>query len=61
MTQSYESEGTGGCPMGYGPAGDAASKPEGWHDAQLDFSNSMSYGDYLSLDTLLSARRASYG
>jgi tryptophan 2,3-dioxygenase len=56
MTQSHESEGTGGCPMGYGSAGDAASKPEGWHDAQLDFSNSMSYGDYLSLDTLLSAQ-----
>ncbi len=59
MTQSHESEGTGGCPMGYGTAGttgDAAQKPEGWHDAQLDFSSSMSYGDYLSLDTLLSAQ-----
>ena len=56
MTQSHENEGTGGCPMGYGSAGDAASKPEGWHDAQLDFSHSMSYGDYLSLDTLLSAQ-----
>ncbi|WP_254073698.1 tryptophan 2,3-dioxygenase [Burkholderia sp. S171] len=45
--------------MGYGTAGttgDAAQKPEGWHDAQLDFSSSMSYGDYLSLDTLLSAQ-----
>ncbi len=56
MTQSHESEGTGGCPMGYGPAGNAEPKPEGWHDAQLDFSGSMSYGDYLSLDTLLSAQ-----
>ncbi|WP_255631166.1 tryptophan 2,3-dioxygenase [Caballeronia sp. dw_19] len=42
--------------MGYGPAGNAEPKPEGWHDAQLDFSGSMSYGDYLSLDTLLSAQ-----
>ena len=60
MTQSHESEGTGGCPMGYGTgtgtASDVAQKPEGWHDAQLDFSDSMSYGDYLSLDTLLAAQ-----
>ncbi|QIE28505.1 Tryptophan 2,3-dioxygenase (plasmid) [Caballeronia sp. SBC1] len=64
MTQSHESEGTGGCPMGYGTgagtvagaADDNAPKPEGWHDAQLDFAGSMSYGDYLSLDTLLSAQ-----
>ena len=62
MTPSQESEGTGGCPMGYGTgtgtgtAGDAAQKPEGWHDAQLDFTGSMSYGDYLSLDTLLAAQ-----
>src|SRR5471030_3337752 len=60
MTQSHESEGTGGCPMGYGTktgtAGDAVQQPEGWHDAQLDFSDSMSYGDYLSLDTLLAAQ-----
>jgi len=60
MTQSHESEGTGGCPMGYGTVtgatGDAAQKPEGWHDAQLDFTGSMSYGDYLSLDTLLAAQ-----
>jgi tryptophan 2,3-dioxygenase len=39
-----------GCPMGYGESADR------WHDAQLDFSDSMSYGDYLSLDTLLSAQ-----
>jgi len=29
---------------------------EGWHDAQLDFSQSMSYGDYLSLGSILSAQ-----
>ncbi|MEO1606226.1 MAG: tryptophan 2,3-dioxygenase family protein, partial [Pseudomonadota bacterium] len=28
----------------------------GHHDAKLDFSRDMSYGDYLSLDTLLSAQ-----
>ncbi|KVE23631.1 tryptophan 2,3-dioxygenase [Burkholderia singularis] len=28
----------------------------GWHHAQLDFSQSMSYGDYLSLSTLLNAQ-----
>lgn len=28
----------------------------GYHGAQLDFSNDMSYGDYLSLDTILSAQ-----
>jgi tryptophan 2,3-dioxygenase len=28
----------------------------GYHGAQLDFKNDMSYGDYLSLDTLLSAQ-----
>ncbi|VVE46660.1 Tryptophan 2,3-dioxygenase [Pandoraea iniqua] len=27
-----------------------------WHDAQLDFSKSMSYGDYLSLDPILNAQ-----
>ena len=37
-----------------GTPSDAAK--EGWHDAQLDFSNSMSYGDYLSLDSILSAQ-----
>jgi tryptophan 2,3-dioxygenase len=39
--------------MGYGAAPPAQ---EGWHDAKLDFSDSMSYGDYLSLDTILSAQ-----
>jgi tryptophan 2,3-dioxygenase len=28
----------------------------GWHDAKLDFSTSMSYGDYLSLEQILSAQ-----
>jgi tryptophan 2,3-dioxygenase len=51
-----------GCPFGYGAATGAhaphvpASSAEGWHDAQLDFSKSMSYGDYLSLGSILSAQ-----
>ncbi|HVE10446.1 MAG TPA: tryptophan 2,3-dioxygenase family protein, partial [Paraburkholderia sp.] len=32
------------------------SASEGWHNARLDFSKSMSYGDYLHLDALLSAQ-----
>ena len=63
MTQESQ-----GCPFGHGatPAQDAPSDPaardastdaaDGWHDAQLDFSESMSYGDYLSLDPILSAQ-----
>ncbi len=30
--------------------------PGEWHNAQLNFSNSMSYGDYLDLDRILSAQ-----
>ncbi|SMG60973.1 tryptophan 2,3-dioxygenase [Paraburkholderia susongensis] len=38
-------------------AGAAAGSVEaGWHDAQLDFSESMSYGDYLSLGSVLEAQ-----
>ena len=57
-----------GCPFGHG-SGDAVPyaptathaahvpQPEGgWHDAQLDFSKSMSYGDYLSLGAILNAQ-----
>ncbi|WP_042303317.1 tryptophan 2,3-dioxygenase [Paraburkholderia kururiensis] len=33
-----------------------AADDAGWHSAQLDFSKSMSYGDYLSLDPILSAQ-----
>nr|WKF57137.1 Tryptophan 2,3-dioxygenase [Paraburkholderia busanensis] len=52
-----------GCPFGHGAAvsagesaGAASSSGDGWHDAQLDFSESMSYGDYLSLGTVLAAQ-----
>ena len=51
----------GGCPFGHGAA--AASDPpsappaqDGWHNAELDFSKTMGYGDYLSLGTLLDAQ-----
>ncbi|WP_169708757.1 tryptophan 2,3-dioxygenase [Trinickia terrae] len=55
----------GGCPFGHGSEGAAHAAPgqhvpeandTGWHDAQLDFSKSMSYGDYLSLEKILSAQ-----
>ncbi|BCF87475.1 MULTISPECIES: tryptophan 2,3-dioxygenase [Paraburkholderia] len=54
-----------GCPFGHGgtPAPRethashmAVDEGEGWHDAQLDFSKSMSYGDYLSLGSILHAQ-----
>jgi len=54
MKQPAES--TGACPMGYGSERDTPATPEGWHDAQLNFADSMSYGDYLSLDSILSAQ-----
>ena len=44
-----------GCPMhattNHPGAGDAK-----WHGAQMDFSNSMSYGDYLGLNQILNAQ-----
>ncbi|TCG03714.1 tryptophan 2,3-dioxygenase [Paraburkholderia steynii] len=54
-----------GCPFGHGGTQTprethashmAADENEGWHDAQLDFSKSMSYGDYLSLGSILHAQ-----
>ncbi len=30
--------------------------PEEWHNAELNFSESMSYGDYLDLGKVLSAQ-----
>ncbi|WP_232316618.1 hypothetical protein [Candidatus Burkholderia verschuerenii] len=44
---------TQGCPFGHGPQ--EANEKTGWHDAKLDFSESMSYGDYLALDSILDA------
>jgi tryptophan 2,3-dioxygenase len=36
--------------------GQAADQATTWHGAQMDFSNKMSYGDYLALDQILSAQ-----
>ncbi|RQS40920.1 tryptophan 2,3-dioxygenase [Burkholderia sp. Bp8990] len=45
-----------GCPFsGHEPATESAADG-GWHDAQLDFARSMSYGDYLHLDAILGAQ-----
>jgi tryptophan 2,3-dioxygenase len=38
-------------------ASDDDKNCERWHNAQMDFSKSMSYGDYLSLDPILNAQR----
>ena len=35
---------------------DKDAKDPQWHGAQMDFSRSMSYGDYLGLDSILSAQ-----
>jgi tryptophan 2,3-dioxygenase len=44
----------GGCPMNHG----AAQRHDAQHhDAQLDFSADMSYGDYLQLDKILNAQQ----
>jgi tryptophan 2,3-dioxygenase len=65
--QAADAAPRGGCPF----SGTAAAAPArenvagaaageageaGWHDAQLDFSKSMSYGDYLALDAVLNAQ-----
>jgi tryptophan 2,3-dioxygenase len=35
---------------------DTENKPAAWHDAKMDFSQAMSYGDYLALEQILSAQ-----
>ncbi|MFC3109752.1 tryptophan 2,3-dioxygenase [Undibacterium arcticum] len=35
---------------------DKTDKPANWHGAKMDFSQAMSYGDYLGLDQILSAQ-----
>ncbi|NYE59297.1 tryptophan 2,3-dioxygenase [Duganella sp. 1224] len=43
-----------GCPLhAAAPAGEAGAA---WHGAQMDFSNKMSYGDYLGLEKILHAQ-----
>jgi len=43
-----------GCPFHAAPAPAAADAQ--WHGAQMDFSESMSYGDYLGLNQILNAQ-----
>ncbi|WP_153101008.1 tryptophan 2,3-dioxygenase [Paraburkholderia hayleyella] len=50
------SSSSSGCPFGHGETAAPAAPPEGWHNAQLDFAQAMSYGDYLALGSLLSAQ-----
>lgn len=47
-----------GCPMHAAAAATAApaAGDAQWHGAQMDFSKSMSYGDYLGLDRILTAQ-----
>jgi tryptophan 2,3-dioxygenase len=47
-----------GCPMHAASPASAGGADGGaeWHGAQMDFSNSMSYGDYLGLNQILNAQ-----
>jgi tryptophan 2,3-dioxygenase len=50
-----EHQPAGGCPMhATAPSSDDANAQ--WHGAQMDFSNKMSYGDYLGLEKILHAQ-----
>jgi tryptophan 2,3-dioxygenase len=51
------SEPTSGCPMHGASASSAGESIVAEEKAQLDFSQSMSYGDYLQIDTILSAQK----
>lgn len=44
-----------GCPM-HANTNNAGAGDAAWHGAQMDFSNSMSYGDYLGLNQILNAQ-----
>ena len=49
--KTMNKENTSGCPMHAG-----AQQGAEWHGAQMDFSESMSYGNYLALDRILTAQ-----
>nr|WP_315494705.1 tryptophan 2,3-dioxygenase [uncultured Rhodoferax sp.] len=51
------SEPTSGCPMHGASASTSGESIVADEKAQLDFSQSMSYGDYLQIDTILSAQK----
>ena len=44
------------CPMSGQPAEPSNNNDARWHEAQMDFSKLMSYGDYLGLDQILNAQ-----
>jgi len=44
------------CPFSEQPAKPQGAQDAKWHDAQMDFSSDMSYGDYLGLDQILTAQ-----
>src|SRR6187200_889219 len=48
--KNMNKENTSGCPM------HAGGQDAQWHGAQMDFSESMSYGNYLALDRILTAQ-----
>ncbi|MBA5635709.1 tryptophan 2,3-dioxygenase [Duganella sp. LX20W] len=54
MTEQNKQGAAGGCPHAAGAA--PAAEGAQWHGAQMDFSKSMSYGDYLGLDQILNAQ-----
>ncbi|MRV71853.1 tryptophan 2,3-dioxygenase [Duganella sp. FT92W] len=47
---------SGGCPFHSPAPASGADKDAQWHGAQMDFSKSMSYGDYLGLERILTAQ-----
>ncbi|REE07560.1 tryptophan 2,3-dioxygenase [Paraburkholderia sp. BL27I4N3] len=44
------------CPFSANQSGKESAGEKSWHNAELDFSKSMSYGDYLHIDEVLSAQ-----
>ncbi|MBY0238573.1 MAG: tryptophan 2,3-dioxygenase [Burkholderiaceae bacterium] len=57
-TTNNEATSSGGCPFHHPAPATAAAAPGDaqWHGAQMDFSKSMSYGDYLGLERILTAQ-----
>ena len=52
---SDQQDPAGGCPMHVAAPSPSAADAQ-WHGAQMDFSNAMSYGDYLGLEKILNAQ-----
>jgi tryptophan 2,3-dioxygenase len=56
MSDNNDNNIPSGCPMHAAAAPAAEAGEAKWHGAQMDFSKSMSYGDYLGLDRILTAQ-----